>query len=280
MKIIIHILFSILLVACNTSNPTFDIQNLNGNEIAVLGHRGMGKNHKYPGNTFESIYTALNLGADGSEIDVQVTKDSVLVIYHNKDLSSLTNCYGRVIDYNWADLDGYVYISDDGTSYTVITVDELFGMIPNVQNYYFSFDLKLNYGEEDTSVYVKKFVYAINKVVEDHKMYNKILIETGNLQLHQQFKTDSVQVLQFITGNDIVDGIHNAKELDLYGVGIGSSITRKDIKKAHSRGLRVMTWVPKSKWDNIKAIRKNPDFIQTAKLEHMVQILGHPNPTD
>jgi glycerophosphoryl diester phosphodiesterase len=280
MKKYIPRLFLILLVACNTNNPTFDIQNLNGNEIAVLGHRGMGKNHKYPGNTFESIYAALNLGADGSEIDVQVTKDNVLMIYHNKDLSSLTNCYGRVIDYNWSDLDGCAYKSDDGSSYPVITVDYLFSTIPDIHNHYFSFDLKLNYGDEDTSAYLNKFSYAIKTLVDDHKMYNKILIETGNLQLHQQLKTDSVQVLQFITGSNIVDGISIAKELDLYGIGIGSSITRKEVELAHNNGLRVMTWVPKSKWDNIKAIRKNPDFIQTAKLEHMVQILGHPNPRD
>ncbi|MCJ7800939.1 MAG: hypothetical protein MUP82_01120 [Candidatus Marinimicrobia bacterium] len=273
-------LFLILLVACNTINPAFEIQNLNGNEITVLGHRGMGKNHKYPGNTFESIFTALKLGADGSEIDVQVTKDSVLVAYHNKDLSSLTNFEGKVIDYNWTELNGCIYKFDDGSSYSVITVDELFRRIPNIQNLYFSFDLKLNYGEEDTSHYLQTFAYAVNKVIEDHKMFNKILIETGNLQLHQLLKADSVQVLQFITGSDVDDGIHIAQKLNLYGIGIGSSITCKEVELVHKNGLRVMTWIPKSKWGNVKAVRKNPDFIQTAKVEHMVQILGHSKPRD
>ena len=162
MKIIIPILFSIILIACNTSNPTFEIQNLNGNEITILGHRGMGKNHTFPGNTFESIYTALNLGANGSEMDVQVTKDSILVVYHNKDLSSLTNFEGKVIDYNGTELNGCNYKSDDGSSYSVITVDELFRRIPNIHNFYFSFDLKLNYGNEDSSAYLTK-LYLWNK---------------------------------------------------------------------------------------------------------------------
>lgn len=279
-KVILLILSSILLFTCNTNNPTFDIQNLNGNDITVLGHRGMSTNYKYPGNTFESISTALNLGADGSEIDVQITKDSVLVIYHNKNLSSLTNFEGRVIDFNWSELESCKYTPKDGYIYPVITVDSLFSRIPEVQNYYFSFDLKLNYGNEDTIAYLKKFVYAINNIVEDYHMQNKILIETGNLQLNMQLKSDSVQVLQFITGSDINEGIHIANELDLYGIGIGSAITRKDIKLAHNYGLRVMTWTPKSKWDNIKAVRKNPDFIQTAKLEHMVDILKNPNNTN
>ena len=274
MKKNISIIFLILIVACNTSNPTFEIQNLNANKIDVLGHRGMGKNHKYPGNTFKSIFTALNTGANGSEIDVQVTKDSVLVIYHNKDLNSLTDCEGRVIDFKWSELDGCKYRAEDGSCYPVITVDNLFNKIPQVQRYYFSFDCKLNYGDKDTSAYLQSFVYAINKVVDDYKMYNKVMIETGNRSLHQQLKIDGVQVLQFITGTDIDDGIRIARELDLYGIGIGSSITRKDIELAHSNGLRVMTWIPKTKRANVKVVRKNPDFIQTAKLDHMVHILG------
>ncbi len=280
MKKIIPILFLVLLVACNTTNPTFEIQNLNENKITVLGHRGMGKNYKYPGNTFESIITALNMGSNGSEIDIQVTKDSVLVIYHNKDLSSLTNCSGKITDFNWSELDGCVYTSKDGSSCPVITVDDLFSRIPAIQNYFFSFDLKLNYGDEDTSAYLMKFVYAINKVIDDHKMHNKVMIESGNQQFHKQLKSAGVHVLQFITGADIADGIEIAKELDLYGIGTGSSITRKDIELAHSNGLRIMTWTPKSKWGNVKTIRKNPDFIQTAKLEHMVQILDNPKPID
>jgi len=280
MKRHLSIVLFIILVACNTSNPTFDIQNLNDNKITVLGHRGMGKNHKYPSNTFESIYTALNLGADGSEIDVQVTKDSVLVIYHNNELSSLTNFKGKVIDYNWTELNGCIYKSDDDSRYSVITVDEVFKKIPNVQNYYFSFDLKLNFGDEDTSAYLTKFDYAINKVVDDHKMYNKVMIESGNQQIHKQLKSEGVQVLQFITGSDIDGGIQIAKKLDLYGIGIGSSITRKEVELAHCNGLRVMTWIPKSKWGNVKAVRKNPDYIQTAKLDHMMQMLRHSKSVD
>ena len=34
------------------------------------------------------------IGADGTEMDIQVTKDGVLVIYHNNNLSSATQCGG------------------------------------------------------------------------------------------------------------------------------------------------------------------------------------------
>lgn len=272
------ILILILFIVCSTSNLNFDIRNLNGNEITVLGHRGMSTNYKYPGNTYESISKALKIGANGVEMDVQVTKDSILVIYHNKDLNSLTDCHGRVNELNWSELKDCIYTTNDGSRYSVITVDDLFKRIPEVQSYYFSFDLKLNYGDQDTSAYLMKFVYAVKRVIEDHNMHNKVMIETGNQELHRKLNANSVQVLQFITGFDIVNGIRVAKELDLYGIGIGSSISRKDVELAHKNGLRVMTWNPKSKWANMKAIRKNPDFIQTAKLEHMLHVLGKSRP--
>ncbi|MFC1784468.1 glycerophosphodiester phosphodiesterase [Candidatus Neomarinimicrobiota bacterium] len=269
---IILILLVIILSSCGINEKTIEINNLNSNKIVVLGHRGMGKNYIHPGNTFESISTAIELGADGSEIDVQVTKDSILVIYHNKDLSSLTNYTGFISDYNWSDLDSCVYVTNNNKVYNVISVDELFNSIPEIQRYYFSIDCKFNYGVLDTSSYMNAFIYGINKVVTDYHMVDKIIVEAGSKYFHKLLKENS-QVLQFVTGSNIEKIMQIAKELDLFGVGIGSSISRADILMAHRHGLRVMTWAPKTKWGNLKAIRKSPDIIQTSKVKHMLGLL-------
>ena len=55
--------------------------------------------HSYPINTFESIMHCINVGSDGTEIDVQITKDGVLVAYHDKELSNKTNKCGLVNDF-------------------------------------------------------------------------------------------------------------------------------------------------------------------------------------
>ena len=55
----------------------------------VIGHRGMGKNEnsrkslQLGENTLASFIAAANLGASYVEMDVQITKDSVPVIYHD-----------------------------------------------------------------------------------------------------------------------------------------------------------------------------------------------------
>lgn len=93
----------------------------------------MGKKYKYPGNSFESIEAVLKIGANCSEIDVQITKDSVLVIFHDIELSKKTNCQGMIRDYNWAEIDSCTYHSPISQHIYMITVDSLFSRIPNMR---------------------------------------------------------------------------------------------------------------------------------------------------
>ena len=95
-----------IAVSCSKDPATFPLKNLNNNEIECFGHAGMGTESIYPINTFESFESCLDRGADGTEMDVQITKDSVLVILHGWDLSENTSCSGLVKDINWNDMSG------------------------------------------------------------------------------------------------------------------------------------------------------------------------------
>ncbi|MEM6965736.1 MAG: hypothetical protein AAF573_13290, partial [Bacteroidota bacterium] len=58
----------LLLSSCTRNNIDLSqIENLNNNQITALGHAGMGIASQFPINTFESIKSALSLGADGVE---------------------------------------------------------------------------------------------------------------------------------------------------------------------------------------------------------------------
>ncbi|MBU0509187.1 glycerophosphodiester phosphodiesterase [bacterium] len=52
----------------------------------ILGHRGAP--HSAPENSLESFRIALAAGADGIELDVQITGDGVLVAHHDGSLPS------------------------------------------------------------------------------------------------------------------------------------------------------------------------------------------------
>lgn len=62
----------------------------------IYGHRGaMGE---YPENTLLSFKQAIEQGADGLEIDVQLTKDGEVVVIHDERLDRTTTGSGFVKD--------------------------------------------------------------------------------------------------------------------------------------------------------------------------------------
>lgn len=132
-----------LLFFCSCKKEKFDIENLNGNKILALGHGGMGLGDTYPMDSAESILHCLNLGMDGTEFDVQMTADSVLVAYHDSELSQSTNLKGTINSLNWSEVKNAHYKETLYLNYTIISLDQLFSNLPNPQQYKFTFDCKL-----------------------------------------------------------------------------------------------------------------------------------------
>ena len=118
MKAFIAILLLILIASCSKEN--FEIDNLNGNKIEALGHAGMGYSSLYPINSAESILNALSIGADGSEIDVQLTKDNVLVAFHDENMGSSTKLEGLVRDHTWSEIENTTYKSTQYLPYSIV----------------------------------------------------------------------------------------------------------------------------------------------------------------
>ncbi|MEX1002188.1 MAG: glycerophosphodiester phosphodiesterase family protein [Crocinitomicaceae bacterium] len=83
-----------VLFACKKEFPELTTE--------VYGHAGESlftSRSKYPPNTLESIDYAINeLGADGVEVDVQMTADNVLVLFHDLELDEQTKTAGCIND--------------------------------------------------------------------------------------------------------------------------------------------------------------------------------------
>ncbi|HEY6042485.1 MAG TPA: glycerophosphodiester phosphodiesterase family protein, partial [Anaerolineae bacterium] len=64
--------------------------------MVILGHRGASA--VAPENTLVAFRRALELGADGFEFDVTLTRDHVPIIIHDDTLDRTTNGKGNVKD--------------------------------------------------------------------------------------------------------------------------------------------------------------------------------------
>ena len=70
--------------------------------MKVYAHRGY--SGKYPENTMLSFQKAAETGCDGIELDVQTTKDGVLVVIHDEAIDRTTDGTGLVKDYTYEEL--------------------------------------------------------------------------------------------------------------------------------------------------------------------------------
>ncbi|WP_188454946.1 glycerophosphodiester phosphodiesterase [Virgibacillus oceani] len=68
----------------------------------IFAHRGSSGTH--PENTFPAFMEAERVGADGIELDVQLTKDNKLVVIHDHTVNRTTNGTGNVRDYTLNEL--------------------------------------------------------------------------------------------------------------------------------------------------------------------------------
>lgn len=63
----------------------------------IFAHRGSAGTH--PENTMDAFFEAERVGADGIELDVQLTKDGEIVVIHDETVDRTTNGKGFVKDY-------------------------------------------------------------------------------------------------------------------------------------------------------------------------------------
>jgi glycerophosphoryl diester phosphodiesterase len=71
-------------------------------DFTIIAHRGASA--YYPENTIISFKGAMNMAADMVELDVQLTSDGEVVVFHDKKISRCTSGRGRIADYPLAKL--------------------------------------------------------------------------------------------------------------------------------------------------------------------------------
>lgn len=270
------LLFSLLssLFSCEKETEIFEVENLSRNYITVLGHGGMGISSAYPINTFESIVNCLNLGTDGSEIDVQMTEDGVLVAFHDSDLSEKTNLTGSVSQYTFTELQAGFYDEMPYKSYAIISLDQLFSNIEDLSSHKFTFDCKLYNADKTDDAYLERFANAIEAIAQKYQIQRKLLIESNDKNFLMLLRAKNYNFKLFIYPQTFEEGLETAKELNLYGISISTqAITAEQVAQSHDAGFRIAVWNVQTENENIEAIRKNPDFIQTDKVKHLVEAM-------
>lgn len=215
-------------------------------DVKIIAHRGA---NKYaPQNTLPAFERAIELGADGFETDVHVTKDGVPVICHNYTVNDTSNGIGSIASYTIEDLkklDFGSYYSPRFAGTTIPTLDEFLELVASSAIEIMNIELKSP--KEKESNIVEKTI----KAVKAHGLFDRLLIssfdpkllvdvkkidprcQTGFLYSPPHVETILSHIFPVRYAKHLgVDAIH---PMDMY-------VNKQYVKAAHNAGLKVNVW--------------------------------------
>ncbi|MFI5172530.1 MAG: glycerophosphodiester phosphodiesterase [Chitinophagales bacterium] len=251
-------------------------------DIKVIGHGGGGFEtifHPLPANTMESIEKAIREDdADGIEIDIQLSADDILVLFHDKTLDKKTDCTGTVRSYSFTELQGCNFHGDhklSGGDHKIVSLEQVFTALADIApSKYFYLNIKPD-AEENSELYLDILSRKLANIIERHGLKNNTIIETPDMNLLMKIRErDSTLILMRDIGlfeNDFkaivehdLDGIVVAKE----------NITAEQVKEAQAAGKIVVIYGIRSAASIKKVLNMYPDVVQTDRVSRTKRLKG------
>lgn len=272
MRSAFYIVVILSLFSC--SKEHYSISNINGNEIDVLGHGGMGYNSSYPMNSLESLMHAVNSGANGTEMDVQLTKDSILIAFHDHSLDENTTGTGKVADNNWDEISTVQYDQRPFGNYKLTKIKDVISNIQDLKGHSLTFDCKVYPSGDNSDQHIKIFAEQIKAIFSEYDLYGVVIIEASNIDFIDELRSIDPNIRILFYPDTFEQGYQTALDHGLHGITISMhKITKEQIEMAHNSGLYVTIWQARTRKNNIEAIQMSPDMIQSDRLNHLIREL-------
>jgi len=202
-----------------------------------IAHRGMFDNIKIPENSIASFKKALKYNYS-IELDVQLTKDNVLVVFHDNNLKRMTGLDKLITDTNYEELKKLKLLN---TKESIPTLDEVLNLINN--------KVLLDIEVKDT----KKIKEITNILKDKLKNYNNYVLKSFNPRIVRNLKKNINTEVGYL-----IDSKHKFLYSNLiikYSKADFLSISKKLLKTKRFQKLKnkyqLLIWTIKDK-DEIK----------------------------
>jgi glycerophosphoryl diester phosphodiesterase len=179
-----------------------------------IGHRGV-KGYVAE-NTFASFQKALELGVDGIELDIHLSKDIIPVVIHDKTVDRTTNKNGLVYNYN----------SNELQNLGIPTLEDVFNLVN--QKCFINIEIKDDKATKSVLDLVTKYI------IKKNWNKNMFLISSFNWEILEFFHDENSKIpLAVITEDDL-------NEAQLFAKKINSSIIHPYFKLLNSENVTLM----------------------------------------
>lgn len=200
------------------------------NRILKIGHRGA-KGYE-PENTLVSFDKAIQMGADGIELDVHLSLDGHLIVIHDETIDRTTNGKGVVNQMTLQELKSFIIKEN----YTIPTLEEVLDLVN--QRCFVNIELK----NQDTA---EKVVQLIESYISDKNWsINNFLVSSFDWNALQQvrFLNENIRI-GVLTETDLNLALSFSRFLKAEALHPDFQLlTNEYTLKIQEKGIQVFPW--------------------------------------
>lgn len=201
------------------------------NNFINYAHRGASE--YAPENTLCSFYLGLVQGANGIETDVHMTKDNVLVLFHDDTIDRVTNGKGSISDYTYKELQNFDVISKDKKLTDKIPTFEDFLKHFSFRNLTFAVELKQSNIEKETIDMLEKY----------NMLKKTILTSFDYSNLKRAYEVNKNYRLGYLVDEVNDEIIDKMKEINGYEIcPKAQNFDKNTVTYIYKKGLSVRAW--------------------------------------
>ncbi len=267
-SIIIAVIAAVIM-ALYTGGLVYKYVGLNTAKMEVTAHRGASE--FYPENTMSAFKGGLSLGADWEELDVQQTKDGVIIVSHDTNLKRVT---GQDVDINDAtydeikDLDAGSFKGAQFAGERVPTLDEVIKWAKE-NNTKLNIEIKPTGKETD-------FEKGVIDVINKYDFADQCIVTSLNYEALKNVKKidkniNTVSVMAVAIGD--IGSMTDADGFSLEAANIDPEL----VNRMHMNGKEVYAWTVNTEDTINKMIDMDVDNIITNDVELCKKLIDETN---
>ena len=233
----------------------------------VTAHRGASK--AAPENTIPAFEAAIESGADYIELDVQLTKDGELVVFHDDNIKRTTNGNGILTNMTYDELQKYSagsWFKDDG-SFDDVKIPKLSEVLELVGH-----DILLNI-EIKSHGNVKATAEKVVELVEEYDIGSSCYITSFSYQALKKVKELQPKIKTALIANIAPSTVYSQmKYIDAVSMNylfVNSSV----VNYAHHSGKKVFVWTVDRSGEMKKMMALGVDNIITNRPEKCLEVV-------
>ena len=229
-------LFSLFYVLRNGSAIAGDMLN----QIQITAHRG--SSYEAPENTMAALHKAVEDLADYAEIDVQETKDGVVVLGHDTTLSRVAGINRPISSFsyeNLAGLDAGSWFSDNYKGEKIPTLKEVMEYAKGKIN--LNIEIK-NLGEGS------HLPDQVVKMIEEYQMEEQCVVTSTRFSYLVRIKKENPEIRTGYIISAAYGDFYSSDSIDFISIR-SSFVNERLVKAAHEKGKAVHAWTVNKKYE-------------------------------